>query len=238
MSAPSAVFSEATGPGPGPARRELKYVMAASYADAAQAWLDHHAAPDPRFEYNAIHSLYFDTRGLEAYDRKLASDFLKWKVRLRWYTDETGAQFSDQAFLELKCKEGAVSRKTRAALDLDVASLDRDPFALARSLCLPSRLAMPVRGVLAPVAVISYRRRRYIEMSSGSRLALDQRIEARAEAGGPFRHGACRLDSAVLEVKGPRAGELPPALYRLQELTGARKQSFSKYGECVRTLLG
>ncbi|HRZ13343.1 MAG TPA: VTC domain-containing protein [Kiritimatiellia bacterium] len=236
MSMSFPAFTEA--PGPGPARRELKYVMAASYADAARAWLDHHAAPDPRFEHNVIRSLYFDTRGLEAWERKMASDFLKWKVRLRWYTDEAGTQFSDQAFLELKCKEGSVSRKTRAALDLDVAALDRDPFAAAKSLCLPAFLPLPAPGPLAPVAVISYRRRRYIEMGSGSRLALDQRIEAVAEAGGPFRRRACRLDAAVLEVKGPQAGGLPPALYTLQELTGARKQSFSKYGECVRKLLG
>lgn len=225
-------------PSPGRSRLEIKYVLAGAYASLAREWLDHHAAPDPRFEHNMIHSLYFDTLSLEAFDRKMGSDFLKWKLRLRWYTDESQSRFSDQAFLEAKCKEGCVSRKTRVPLDMDVESLHRDPFARAAALNPAAHLALPARSPLIPLAVVHYCRRRYIDMSSGARMALDERIEGQAADLFPFRQRSCRLDSAVLEVKGPQARGLTPAFYALQELTGARKQAFSKYGECVRKLIG
>ncbi len=233
----------AAGPEAQATRHEIKFVLSQAYAAPALEWLDHHCAPDPRYSHNMVHSVYFDTPHLGLYHQKLQSEYLKYKVRLRWYSNEEETSFSDGAFLEIKSKEGVRSRKGRVHLAPDMPALQRDPLGAAR------RLAEDEEGglehevytelhKLTPVCVIRYCRRRFIDMLSGHRIALDHHIGVtHVNPDLRLRDGGRDLDSAVLEIKGRDARSLPPSLYELTTLTRARRDAFSKYGECVRQLL-
>jgi hypothetical protein len=218
-------------------RHESKYVLAAARQEAALAWLDHHCAADAVFRHNLIFSLYYDTPDLTLFGRKQDSDYLKWKVRVRWYAAADTPEFSAAAFLEVKSKEGALSRKVRVKLAIRGVELDRDPFSLGSGLPLTDLLEdqpWPRGRPLVPVCVIRYRRHRYVEMASGHRVALDTDIVAdRVNPGMPLHPMLRPLDQAVVELKGPGAQALPPALLGLQAATGMRKDAFSKYGQCV-----
>ena len=221
-------------------RHERKFVCPAARQETVEAWLDHHCAPDGIFRHNLVFSLYFDSPDLALYDRKNNSDYLKWKVRVRWYGEADGTGFSEAGYLEVKAKEGALSRKTRVRLPVSGRELDRDPFAAGADLALAEVLEAhpwPAGDHLAPLCVIGYRRRRYVEMATGLRLALDTEIAARRVNGAlPLRPMPRPLEEAVLEIKGRGADGLPPALLRLQPVAGLRRDAFSKYGECVRRI--
>ena len=222
-------------------RNEVKYTLERRHVGAAAAWLEHHCAPDPEYGRGAIHSLYYDTPGLGLLEQKVQSEYLKWKVRLRWYTDEAGAQGADAAFLEVKSKEGVRGGKFRTRVELDGALLRRDPLEAGRRLDL-AELLDPAHAYgtaqLAPACVIRYVRHRFIEMESGNRVSLDSRIGVtQANPDFRLRTHLPELDTAVLEVKGAVEPDLPRCLHGLCLLTDARWAAFSKYGECMSRLL-
>jgi hypothetical protein len=221
-------------------RHEIKFVFPSPCAPMLINWLYHYGAPDPAFGYNQIHSLYYDTRDMRSLQEKNESELLKTKIRVRWYTDPFSGDCSSKAFLEIKHKQGNRTFKKRYALELDVAVLNRDPMAAGYTIDLPA-YADPQHAErlcrVQPLAVISYRRRRFIEMSTGLRLAVDDRIGVTHVSDCfPFRGGPGRLPEAVLEVKGAGARKLPGVLNLLQNF-GLRKTAFSKYAECINRLL-
>ena len=88
-----------------------------------------------------------------------------------------------------------------------------------------------------PALVVRYRRRRFVDPASGSRLSLDTAIRPCAiRQGFPVGRLGVPLRSAVVEVKN-HAGVPPPALAPLLgRLT--RGISFSKYERCFAAALG
>ena len=106
----------------------------------------------------------------------------------------------------------------------------------ARALDVARTLEGDLPAWLLPVMMVRYERHRFVEPVSGARVSLDFRIEApRANRVLLGQGGPVRLGVAVVEVKG--AGEeLPRALRPLAHL-GARRASFSKYGELGLALL-
>ncbi|NLB65359.1 MAG: VTC domain-containing protein [Lentisphaerae bacterium] len=220
-----------------PARHEAKFVLPKIYTAQALAWLNHLCAPDPAYGENRVHSLYYDSLRMNALRQSEQGEYLKQKVRLRWYTDELEKEFSDKAYLEVKSKEGARSWKTRVPMALDVAALHREPAAAVRDLCLTDWLAPPAVPDLvafAPVCVISYLRSRFVDMATGYRIALDSEIclsNWSSERPRGNRPGTARY--SVLEVKGFAARVLPPPLHVLNRYV-IKKSAFSKYAECMR----
>ena len=200
------------------------------------AWLNHACRPTPDFPVGQVTSCYYDTGDWDGYFESIDGDYSKRKVRLRWY-DTLPASGSVPSFLEAKEKEGFETWKRRVALSLDARRLlDREfevalPGAsLERSL---ADLGVFDAPGLKPAVLISYRRRRFVEPSSGLHIALDVEIDA-----SPLRHGTnwptVRLPSSVLEVKG-RLTELPPRLRGLKRFT-ATWSSHSKYSLAVEAL--
>lgn len=218
-----------------PPRHEVKFAFPRAYAPLALDWLRHSCATDPRFAVNRIHSVYFDTHRLDSLVEKENSEYLKRKIRIRWYTDPAGTNPSERVHLEVKVKEGSRSWKRRVPLPCEVRLLCADPLATAASLPMQEWSAAagcPLHDLL-PVCVISYVRRRFIEMSSGARVALDTEIRPSHTNTAVLRAHKARIPNVcILEVKGPDADGLPPSLLPLCRF-GLRRTSFSKYAECL-----
>ncbi|HLP29766.1 MAG TPA: polyphosphate polymerase domain-containing protein, partial [Geothrix sp.] len=217
---------------------EQKFIYPAGQARMLRDWLEYRFVPDPHHHAGVIHSIYYDTPALHLYGEKLNSDYQKTKVRLRWYGSE-GYRPDDDVicFLEIKRKFGAVRRKRRESFPLPARILSGDPFSSqevwnASSRTFANEYVPP--GTLVPVAEIRYRRLRYVDPETGSRLSLDFdiRCERANTALFPFRVPVY-LDSGVLEQKGPSRFLLPSQ----GPIAGyLRKCAFSKYAECIEGL--
>ncbi len=178
-----------------------------------------------------MESIYFDTRDLRLLAEKAGSDYLKTKVRVRWYP-WSGSEAP--SYLELKRRFGTRRHKIRVETPYPAGRLADEPLASAELARLPRRLrsqGVPVPEILLPVLVVRYHRRRWIDPTSGARISLDTAITApRFSPGLGLTANPAPLPQAVLEVKSA-AAYLPPRLAALTGL-GLRRASFSKYAAC------
>ena len=85
---------------------EAKFVAERWRAESARRWLQMVCRPDPDFPEATVYTVYYDTPGLRCLHEKLNGDYLKSKVRLRWY--RVGERAGDTAFLEVKMRLGSV----------------------------------------------------------------------------------------------------------------------------------
>src|SRR5688572_17791269 len=67
------------------ADHEIKFAVPASVADPLRMWLASVCRPDAAHPPASVWTVYFDTPGLALLSEKIASDYLKTKVRVRWY---------------------------------------------------------------------------------------------------------------------------------------------------------
>ena len=211
---------------------EQKFVAGAALTAAAVRWLGLVCKSDPVFPESTVFTVYYDTPALDSLYEKRNSDYLKTKVRLRWY--EVGGRFTDSAFLEVKTRQGPRRRKHRVTLPF------RTDWPTRGSLDVPSLRHVPRRlrtiGLVTtadqrPVLLVRYRRRRFLDPRTGLRVCLDNDIRAPAagRVAGLAPH-PLPLPLAVFELKGP--GDQVPEPYRLLTTLGFRKTSFSKYVAC------
>ncbi|HXW04630.1 MAG TPA: VTC domain-containing protein [Vicinamibacterales bacterium] len=209
--------------------RELKYVISAGKALLARSTVAAICVPDSRYPAAIVSTIYYDTPDLELLSEKINSDYLKTKVRLRWYSSSPG---SARAFLEIKSRVGALRHKLRTETALTADELRDLPLehpALVTVLDSARPLGVGLPARLMPALLLRYERFRFVEPVSGSRISVDAGIEA--VRGNPQLLGhafQARLPLAVVEVKG-RDDDLPVALRPLVRL-GARRASCSKYG--------
>jgi hypothetical protein len=216
--------------------RELKFILPEAQAAGTLTLLRALCRPDPRYRTARVSTIYYDTPGLQLLGEKLDSDYLKLKVRLRWYESDRGDATS---FLELKSRVGALRHKERVATPLEARWLDtaslEDP-ALVDVLSLAAPLGRTLPMPLTPAVLVRYTRHRFVDPVSGARVSLDTGIEARCARRGLFHAGAgVNLGAAVLEIKG-QSDDLPRALRPLAHL-GMRRGSFSKYANAAREVL-
>lgn len=237
-------FAHASGPAGDEAEleHEIKFLLPPSRVASALACLRSLCRPDPVYPANEVHSLYYDTPGLELLYGKLNGDLYKTKVRLRWYRDGAagnGGWGEGGSYIEVKQRFGTRRKKLRAAAPW------RADRIVATSLNAPELLQVPASlgshgramvGWLQPCLVVSYERRRFDDPSSGTRISVDTRLAV--ERVNPTRlalRPASPSPVAVLEIKN-RRGELPARLVPLLAL-GARRSAFSKYGACFSAAL-
>src|SRR5688572_26159644 len=97
---------------PAASDRELKFAFPDVRADVARRWLDAICRRDPQFPAAVVSTIYYDTPDLTALGEKINSDYLKHKIRLRWYADLAGAP-SGPAFVEAKLRVGTRRAKVR-----------------------------------------------------------------------------------------------------------------------------
>jgi hypothetical protein len=216
--------------------RELKFVLPEARGTGALALLRALCRPDQKYPSTVVSTIYYDTPALQLLGEKLDSDYLKLKVRLRWYGLSGARTGSTGSFLEVKKRVGGLRDKARVETPLQAAWLDdvslADP-ALVGVLELAAPLGIPLPMPLMPVLMLRYSRYRFLEPVSRTRVSLDLDI---AGVRGPrgLIHGGT-IPAAVLEIKGG-ADDLPRALRPLAHL-GARRMSFSKYGTAARMFL-
>ena len=210
--------------------RELKFTFPAARAHVVRRRLESTCRRDRDFPAAIVWTVYYDTPALVSLGEKINSDFLKRKIRVRWYSDVDG-RVSGPAFVEAKARVGTRRLKTRERLPVRAEEVAQWSLQDARFLSFPSLLRD--HGVLRheswlPVMRIRYRRDRFIEPLSQSRVSLDSDIAAVEVNPRLFSNGDLSpLPRAVLEVKG-LGDRLPAALQPLLQFD-LRKRSFSKF---------
>jgi hypothetical protein len=210
-----------------PLVHEIKYVMPAASAGPAEAWLTATCRPERAYPPAWVCSVYFDHPGADLLDEKINSDYLKTKVRVRWYEPLAGPP-GGPAFLEIKQRAGTTREKRRLALGTPAVELAGWPLHDPRWLNLIAPAAARVGGPLAPVLRMRYVRARFFDGLSATRVALDRHLAVTAaQPALRPRPLPAELPWAVVEWKGT-SPELSSSLHGLTRF-GARRQSFSKY---------
>ena len=221
------------------ANHELKFVFENSRASVLIKWLELRCQPDPDFPTGKVSSIYYDTLNWRYLNEKINSDFLKTKIRIRWYEDINTGHQGDQSFLEAKYKIGSSRKKKRVATEYSGKWLSRIPLSDPKLIGIPfllCELGVKIPPTLFPAFQISYKRFRFIEPLTGSRLCIDFDIGMpRTNWHMLPKTGRGILPCGVFEVKGSQT-ELPGILRQLTAM-GCRKESFSKYSGCVNELL-
>ncbi len=133
---------------------------------------------DPEFPAAVVWTIYYDTPALVSLGEKINSDYLKRKIRVRWYSDLDG-RVSGPAFVEAKFRMGTRRSKVRARLPYpadEIAGWDlQDPRLLSFPLLLREQGVLH-QGSWQPMMLIRYRRDRFIEPLTDSRVSLDADI--------------------------------------------------------------
>jgi len=219
--------------------RELKFLLPAARGVLARSVLDAVCKTDVEYPAATLSTIYFDTPDLRFLGEKVNSDYLKTKVRLRWYAPIGGQDDSARAFLEIKMRVGDRRRKARLQTALTARTLtdlpfDSPEFEEVLELARPQGFQLPAR--LLPVLLIRYDRHRFVEPLSSSRISIDMNIRAPRGHHRLVRDPApVTLRHAVLEVKGGGT-ELPRVLHPLIRM-GARRGSSSKYAAAAFAML-
>lgn len=215
---------------------ESKYVFDNCRALKLIAWLRDRCVPDPQYPVGRISSIYYDTRDWSLLGEKINSDYLKTKIRLRWYSDPVTGVLLPKNFLEAKFKTGSARRKIRIETDLESRWLaetslaDPDFLAIPR-LLLPHGLTFP--GTLIPVLQISYIRFRFVDPLTGARLGVDYDIHVpRCNQNMLRSHRVQPLKQAVFEFK-EKTGLLSNWLHQITAFD-CRKAAFSKFSACYQ----
>jgi len=220
--------------------QEHKYIGSLGSRYCGLALLDHWCIPDPDFAQGRVRSIYYDDMAMSAYYEKVNGDFLKQKVRLRWYDpDQCVAEGKRTAFLEVKRKAGSGRSKKREQLDLDSEWLEEGDLTDERFIGLIRGEERPHGGEvpynLFPVAEIQYKRWRFMCPTSGARVCLDAEIAVERVNSMLIANAIeFRLNDIVVEIKDVVPEEVPWVNSLCQ--MGFRKDSFSKYGRCMSRL--
>lgn len=219
---------------------ELKFIFPAARASSFVRWLQLRCRPDPEYPDGLVSSIYYDSTDWFCLSAKTNSDFLKTKIRWRWYSDPITGEPGEPAFLEVKSKFGANRNKKRIITNRTARWLSSTPLTDPRLMEACSILHQ--QGLLQPRAwfpafQITYRRLRFIEPRTGDRLCLDYGITVpRAHPRLGLRMPPLPLTNGVIEFKTP-LDDLPPGLHPLTAM-GCRRASFSKYMACFNALRG
>lgn len=192
--------------------------------------LTHICQTDATHHLNTVSSVYFDTDDWRLAREKAASDYLKTKLRVRWYTNTS--HHESPYILELKSKIGSTRQKQRIEIGTTKVPITRllvrDDVRSVISDLLGEHARDYSRLLLRPRLLVRYHRHRYTDWQTNSRIAVDHEVRAaRVLDNGNLITPFIPLSSSVLELKGP-LDELPPKLRRLNGVQ-LKKAAYSKY---------
>ena len=140
MLSPEATRDVAARPAPSAGERELKFTLPASRVHLARRRLDSLCRRDPEFPAAVVWTIYYDTPALASLGEKINSDYLKRKIRVRWYSDLEG-RVSGPAFVEAKLRLGTRRSKVRARLPYPADEIARWDLQDPRLLRIPAAVA-------------------------------------------------------------------------------------------------
>lgn len=183
-----------------------------------------------------VNSIYLDDEEMVSCRESLAGVARRLKTRVRWYDSPLPG---DLVFFELKRRHGEIVTKERVRLE-DAAALAELPHTalhgfLAGQLSVEQRLALGRRT--RPTALVTYKRRHFVDRQSGIRLTVDYEIKGYDQTGSAAltrRFGAPLAGEVVVEAKlpGNEIDRLREILYPI----GPRLSRFSKYVQCCQSL--
>ena len=114
----------AARPAPSEGERELKFTFPDARAHVVRRWIESTCRRDPEFPAAIVWTVYYDTPALVSLGEKINSDFLKHKIRVRWYSDLNGS-VSGPAFVEAKLRVGTRRLKVRERLPYPAEEIAR-----------------------------------------------------------------------------------------------------------------
>ncbi|MBN1124008.1 MAG: VTC domain-containing protein [Sedimentisphaerales bacterium] len=221
-------------------RLERKFYLPSSAIPFATHLLIHCCPADRQYPRGTIHSVYYDTLDLEHFNDSVQGDHSRKKVRIRWYDDPQATSSAD-IFVELKSKRGYAGTKYRkmfsvASQRLDLSALRDNMIPYPTLLQTISEFGYRPQSLLYPMVLISYRRLRFIDMLTGTRISLDWNIRSRL-IGSQYdrREGWLSMEGGIIEIKG-HSMDLPPRLQSIRSL-GTDWSRYSKYAGCIESHL-
>ncbi len=173
------------------ARYERKYLIPTEQVDLKLLQLEkiikrHPAGFKQIYEPRRVNNLYFDTRSLTSYNDNVNGVSQRFKVRLRWYTQEQlqSATKAQPLQLEFKLKQAQVVSKQIFAfenVELNLAKIkpsltnyirqvETDQSLLTNSLLIKA-------GLYQPSLVNSYQRQYFLSANKQVRLTIDWQVE-------------------------------------------------------------
>lgn len=217
---------------------EIKYIISNSKSRQVLKWLTCRCKADTKYHAETVSSIYYDTWGWKSLNEKINGDYLKTKVRFRWYSDIPYKLHHKSSYAEAKFRIGTKRKKIRVPTPYSGEWIAGTALNHPLFSSIPSLLE--TNGVMLgenyfPVYQVSYKRVRFKEPLTGTTVCLDYDI--RTPRVNPFMLPGSHpfaLQTAVLELKGA-VNEIPVPLYPLVDM-GCKKESFSKYGACFEKI--
>lgn len=243
-------------------RVEQKFFVLPQREGLAFALLRRTCRADCDYPVGQVNSLYFDTPDLDQHQRSDSGEYVKDKVRIRWYGEEHDPHHADRekqgdgrvergacgpvatsgsglvrVWVELKSRRGFASTKQRLVLEVAVSSLAHR--VLSRGIVPPSALAKTMASFgfftyapLRPVVAISYWRHRFVEPETGFRISIDSHIRSSMVMPGIGR------GERGLELPGAVVEikgprfQVPPSLREIAKI-GSSWTRYSKYSSSL-----
>lgn len=217
-------------------RFERKFFLPQEMIPFAAHLLAHCCPEDRQYPRGTVHSVYYDTPDMDFFCDSQEGNYGRVKIRIRWY-DFPAAGTSATAFLEMKSKRGYAGSKQRKSFSVP---WQRFGDSILGQGILPYPVVMQglaefgycPPNLLKPLIRISYRRLRFIDRLTNSRISLDWDIRSnlvRPDAG--RREGTIRMEGGVIEIKG-RSADIPDTLQSIRDL-GTDWSRYSKYASCL-----
>lgn len=220
-------------------RFERKFFVSPEKTAYARSMLSHICLADSKYPQGIINSIYFDTPDLDYFQKSVDGSYEREKIRIRWY--DSPREDTTPVYLELKSRKGFASRKQRRKFLVPTERLNKfraDSTIISRDII--SRTLMEFgyfsQALLSPVILITYKRSRFVDILTGTRLSFDCSISSSliAVGRGQSKTGLT-LYGGVIEIKGPSMG-IPVSLRPLISL-GVDWTRFSKYAGCLESQL-
>src|SRR5262245_61432427 len=108
--------------------REIKFLVPDCRSASLRTWLSAACTPERVYPPALVCTTYFDTPGFSLLGEKIDSDYLKTKVRIRWYAALDGDPSGSRVFAEVKYRVGARRDKLRIELGVDAVTLAATPL--------------------------------------------------------------------------------------------------------------
>lgn len=220
-------------------RFERKFFVSQEKTSYARSLLSHICLRDSKYPEGRINSLYFDTADLDQFQESDDGNCEREKIRIRWYDSPDNQEGEVPVYLELKSKKGFASRKRRRKILVPAERLNRfqaDNTIISRNVILQtlSEFGYFSEDLLLPVLLITYKRSRFIDILTGTRLSFDWRISSSLTAPGlGYSEPGLMLEGEVIEIKGPSM-EIPISLRPFSTI-GIDWTRFSKYVFCLES---
>jgi hypothetical protein len=224
-----------------PPRFERKFYLPSSKIPFARHLLVHCCRRDRQYPEGIVNSVYYDTSDLEFFCDSVDGNYIRNKVRIRWYDGPQQKCETTHVYMELKSKNGYAGSKQRKMHLVPSGHLNNGGMqnGLIDYTTLRQGLAQfdyfP-KKCLQPVILISYNRLRFEDILTGSRVSLDWNIRSILVSPQLNRQeGSLLMRGGVIEIKG-QSTDIPPALQSIRHL-GTDWSRYSKYAACMESQL-